>query len=720
MRRFWGILGRYALVWLVYLLALLLATSLFGGLYIDTSSPRWWLVVLLVPVEFAVLVILLRPLLLFLTLPLNALTLGLPSLLFNALILKWTADWNAALVINSYHDAVLGVLVMTAVATAVIGWLGLDEAYPFFQTMLYRLGRQWGGTPPHGAERGLMILQIDGLSTRALIAAIQRGRVPTFSGLLARGSHRLHRWHSGLPSNTPAVQAGMLYGDREDVAGYRWFDRAEQRFKVVSSPGTARELEERVTGAERPPLLAAGSCISSLLSGGARKRLLTVSALSELRHRHIRPEEQADVNLFYLSPYAYTKAVLAGSWDWLAGLVLGTLGLLRRKRPRLRGHVIKLAQGQVTNAVLRQASFFWLRQDVVRGTPVIYSNFVGYDDVAHYTGPSDYEAQIVLAAFDRNLRKLLRFARRHGALRYDLVILSDHGQSASLPFRLLYGQTLGQLVADLAGQAVVQGASAGDAAYLDAMLKEMAPGRARHGWAVRRGERTLTRIRDRRGSGQDQEQRSDRSEPAGRAVHLPPDEGEALSAAVAAHEDGEAAPATPELAVCVSGCLAHLYVKGEPEPLCLEQVRERLPGLVEALTGHPGIGLVGARLADGGAVLLGDGGLRDLRSGEVAGEDPLAAYGDPHRWAPEWLRLLQGASSGDLLINGTWLADQKKVVVFEEQTSSHGGLGGPQTEPFLLVPRHWRTAAADLASPEALYGHLSRHLPSAARSENSH
>ena len=72
---------------------------------------------LTVPVEFAVLVILLRPLLLFLTLPLNALTLGLPSLLFNALILKWTADVNATLVVTSYSEALLGAVVMTVCET---------------------------------------------------------------------------------------------------------------------------------------------------------------------------------------------------------------------------------------------------------------------------------------------------------------------------------------------------------------------------------------------------------------------------------------------------------------------------------------------------------------------------------------------------------------------------------------------------------------------------
>ena len=69
MKRFWGILGRYALVWLVYVLALLLATSIFPGLYFDTTSRTWWVVALSVPVEFAALMILLRPLMLFLTLP---------------------------------------------------------------------------------------------------------------------------------------------------------------------------------------------------------------------------------------------------------------------------------------------------------------------------------------------------------------------------------------------------------------------------------------------------------------------------------------------------------------------------------------------------------------------------------------------------------------------------------------------------------------------------
>ncbi|MEZ4387835.1 MAG: phage holin family protein [Candidatus Krumholzibacteriia bacterium] len=690
MKRFWGILGRYVLVWLVYLLAMLLATSLFPGMSLDTSQQGWWVVALIVPVEFAVLVILLRPLLLFLTLPLNALSLGLPSLLFNALILKLTADVNGCLVVTSYRDAFFATVLMTAVATSVIGWLGLDEAYPLLQTLLYRVGRRWGPRRTEGSRRGLLILQIDGLSSRALVHAMKRGRVPTLSALVKSGSHDLVRWSSGLPSNTPAVQAGMLYGTRDDVPGYRWFDREDQTFKVVSSPSTARELDERLQRSGFTPLLAGGSCISSLLSGGADKRLLTVSTMAEFRQS--RRLEQADLNLFYVSPTAYTGALLAGLWDYLSGLTLGTIGLLRRRRPRLRGHPLKLAQSAVTNAVMRHAAFFWLRQDMVRGAPVIYSNFVGYDDVAHFSGPTDYEAMVLLAAFDRGLRKLRRFARRHAVLDYDLVVLSDHGQTASVPFRLIDGRSLGQVVADSVGQAVDQGASAGDAAYLDALLRELAAGVGRTGWAVRRGERTLRRIRDRRGSGADQEARSDRSLPARSDEEAGTDE-------------------RPELAVCVSGCLAHLYLRGEQGRLSLEQLRERCPGLVPALLAHPGVGFAVARLASGEVVALGQHGIRNLNTGEVADQDPLAPFGEPRRWGPELVRLIDGPSSGDLILNGAWLADRKRVVVFEEQTSSHGGLGGPQTMPFVLLPATWNVSPGAITGPEALFREMSARLP---------
>ncbi|PID80667.1 hypothetical protein CSB20_06295, partial [bacterium DOLZORAL124_64_63] len=431
-----SILGRYVLVWVVAVLTLMLATSLLPGFRLDTSRPGSWLAVLAVPVIFAVGLIVLRPLLVLATLPLNGLTLGLPSLLFNGLILYLAAKTQPAFIIENYGDALLGIFVMTAISTGITAWLGLDEAYPFFQSIIHRYGRRFGPRLSRKPLRGLLILQIDGLAKDHLETALQRGRMPTISALLARKSHQLHGWHCGVPSNTPAVQAGMLYGERWNVPGYRWFDRQAQKMRVVSRPDDLRILEERAAS-RGTPLLAGGSCINSFMSGGAAKRLMTVSAVGEDTSKR-RKGEQADFNLFFLSPYAYTKAVLDTAYDFFAGLFLAVVGQLDRSRPRLKWSFKRIAQRSVANAFLRNLSFFWLKQDMVRGVPIIYSNFVGYDDVAHYSGPETREAQQSLAAFDRRLRQLTRRAQRGSPIRYEVVLLSDHGQTPSVPFRIRY------------------------------------------------------------------------------------------------------------------------------------------------------------------------------------------------------------------------------------------------------------------------------------------
>lgn len=667
------------LVWVVSVLALVLATSLLPGFRLDTDAPRWWGAVLRLPVVFALLLILLRPLLLFLTLPLNTLTLGLPSLLFNALILWLASQTESSLVVGNYGDAFLGTLVMTLVTTSVVGWLGLDEAYPFFQSVIYRVGRRFGPRTEHKPLRGLLILQVDGLSLTSMRRVLARGRMPTVSAMVARGSHTLRAWRCGVPSNTPAVQAGFFYGERGHVAGYRWFDRREQRVRVASHPEDLRELEATAEAAAERPLLAGGSCINTFMSGGAAKRLMTVSTLKQ-PERVAREGETADFNLFFLSPNAYTKAVLGGLWDFLAGLVLAVAGRFDRDRPRLGFSLRRVAQRAVANAFLRDLSFFWIKQDMVRGVPVIYSNFVGYDAVAHHSDPDSYEAQISLAAFDRHLRKLQRRARRQSPVRYDIVLLSDHGQTPSVPFRILFGETLERLVGRLAGEGEERRPVPGRAfdpdlsytARLLGALEEAAP--PGMGWAAAGSRRTLS------------------------AIARP---------AVGSHaeEVGE------RVVVCVSGCLAHIYFTGHEQPLHLEEICARHPGIVEGLARHPGIGFVAATREFGDAVVMNDDGIRNLITGVTGGScDPLAPWGNREYWAQELALLLGGQDCGDLVVNGAWLTAERRIVVFEEQLSSHGGVGGRQTEPFVLAPARWEIRPGDLESPEDLHRLLQREL----------
>jgi uncharacterized membrane protein YvlD (DUF360 family) len=662
----------------VAILAMLLATSLLPGFHFDTSVRYWWIAALRLPLIFAVLLIVLRPLLLFLTLPLNTLTLGLPTLLFNGLILYLSAIFDRAFVITNYGEALLGALLVTAISAGITGWLGLDEAYPFYQSLIYRLGRNYGPRSMHKPLRGLLILQIDGLSLHSLRVAMQHGRMPALTAMLARGSHRLHGWQCGIPSNTAAVQAGFFYGSRENVAGYRWYDRTAQRVRVVCEPEDLRRLEAMLA-THGEGLLRGGSCINTFLSGGAAKRLMTVSALGEKASAR-RNGETADFNLFFLSPSALTNTVLGGFWDYLSGLAMAVLGRFDKDRPRLRFSIRRLGQRALANAILRDLSFFWLKQDMVRGVPVIYSNFVGYDEVAHHSGPDTYEAQISLSAFDRRLRALGRRASRRSPIRYEIMLLSDHGQTPSVPFRLLYGETIeqalnGMLARVLGDSSLTARVFDPGTSYTVSLLAGLGGmDDSQLGWMANRGRRALERMA----------------------------EGETGGVKMAGKD---------QVVVCVSGSLAHVYFTGHEESLHLEDIVALYPGLIESLARHSGIGFVAASRRFGDAVAICDNGIRNLITGELGRfRDPLAPYADRDLWAGELAQLLGYPDSGDLVINGAWLPLRDRIVVLEEQTSSHGGLGGRQNEPFVLLPAAWDVSSGDLESPEALHGLVEKEL----------
>ena len=67
-----------------------------------------------------------------------------------------------------------------------------------------------------------------------------------------------------------------------------------------------------------------------------------------------------------------------------------------------------------------------------------------------------------------------------------------------------------------------------------------------------------------------------------------------------------------------------------------------------------------------------------------------------HRSAPravDQVAIVDGyATVADLMVNARYDPELDEVAAFEDQVGSHGGLGGPQTHPFLLYP-------ADLADP---------------------
>jgi hypothetical protein len=131
--------------------------------------------------------------------------------------------------------------------------------------------------------------------------------------------------------------------------------------------------------------------------------------------------------------------------------------------------------------------------------------------------------------------------------------------------------------------------------------------------------------------------------------------------------------------------LAQVYFDLYPRKITLGELNAAFPGLVGALVAHEGVGFVVAYADDGTPLALGKQGTRDLHSGEITGDDPLAPYGDVALRARQVRRIADFPHSGDLIVNSTIYPDGT-VAAMEELIGNHGGLGGEQTDAFLFHP----------------------------------
>ena len=89
-----------------------------------------------------------------------------------------------------------------------------------------------------------------------------------------------------------------------------------------------------------------------------------------------------------------------------------------------------------------------------------------------------------------------------------------------------------------------------------------------------------------------------------------------------------------------------------------------------------------------GAVVLGPTGVRYLDQDRVEGEDPTTLFGEHTIMSLKREDAMKHAP--DLLLISQYDPELGEVAAFEELIGSHGGLGGPQTEPFILHPIEWQ------------------------------
>jgi hypothetical protein len=540
--------------------------------------------------------------------------------------------------------------------------------------------RQLGRLPPDEEEgrRGFIIVEIDGLAYDYLRQALRAGYMPYLHRLLLARRLRLARWRCGLPSTTPASQAGILYGNNWDIPGFRWYDKATGDSTMCKLPGAARAIQERIA-AGRPGLLRGGSSYTNMFDGDARLSLFTLSALG--RHRLFENVRGLGfLILFGLSPLRVVRVIGLSLWTWLVYVVKRFASWVRL-RPRgshftFLGPLLEI----FNNVIFREVTTFSVMVDVYRGMPAIYAAYTGYDEIAHHFGADSKEAFRALRGIDGQIRQIDRIRQLYVQRVYDLYILSDHGMTPSVPFHWAYGQTVQELLAEHTGHEVEAGESRGDSeglpeARIHFLLDEIRGLEARPHRALSAQLLRATRQRL---------------------------EERLLTEVLAADWD---LSRRGDIAVRNSGSLSHVYLNVTSRPMDLSEIALLYPALLESLITHEGIGLVAGR--DGqevviagrtGTLWMGPDGKR------LQGQDPLGDLPYPDWAAQQVTRMVRFPHAGDLVLLGTW--DGERVISFEEQVATHGGLGGPQDWPFLAFPPGDSLAARGIENSEEVYTRL--------------
>ena len=95
--------------------------------------------------------------------------------------------------------------------------------------------------------------------------------------------------------------------------------------------------------------------------------------------------------------------------------------------------------------VVRDLIVYGVLTDMMKGRPAIYATFSSYDEVAHHSGLERADTLEALRKLDQQFGRIER-ARRYAARPYEIVVLSDHGQTQGATFKQRNGYGLDDLV----------------------------------------------------------------------------------------------------------------------------------------------------------------------------------------------------------------------------------------------------------------------------------
>ena len=588
------------------------------------------------------------PILTRIAMPFLVFTFGFGTLILNGCLLNFFAPLFEIEIQGL--AIVLAPIAMAAVTTILSAIITIDDDSSYYRVVLKDAEKK--RKTEIKDYPGVLIVEIDGLAHEVLCEAVEKGHMPTVKEMIDSGDYNLRRWETDLSSQTGASQAGILHGNNEGIVAFRWIEKDnDNHLMQCSGPTKVPELEKRISDGNGL-LVDNGASRSNLFSGDTDNVIFTFSKILNIKKLY----NKAWYSVFS-NPSNFARIVALLLADIILEIWSQIIHKIKDIRPRVKRGIAYVITRAFTNVFMREINTSTLIGDMMIGDiDVAYSTYLGYDEIAHHSGVRDNDAWYALRGMDKQIKHLID-ANRYSPRDYQFVIQSDHGQTNGATFTQRYGETFEDFVKSLLPKDMKVFAKMDS--NQDNVAKEYHP--------FSRKNKKLEKEKE------EEEELGD-----------------------------------SEVIVLASGNLAMIYLTQWSQRLTYEELNSYFPELLPGIIENEYVGFILVKSHEHGDLAIGKNGTYFLDSGKIEGENPLEGFGD------NIVRHLKRTSSfehtPDILVNSFYDEKADEVCAFEELVGSHGGVGGEQSQPFILHPSTWNVSDEEIVGAENIYRLLKENL----------
>ena len=208
---------------------------------------------------------------------------------------------------------------------------------------------------------------------------------------------------------TTSSQAGILHGDNRDIPAFYWYEKRERRLMSSADPRDLHAVQQRLSNGQ------------GLLPRRRRQRDQPVQRRRRARHhdgRHAhrrRRRAQRGATATSTATCSIRTTCTVGS-SGCSARRCSSAGRRSASGSRTSGRAsvgsgCSPSSAAPRTSILRDATTWAVVASMYRGRRIIYCDYLGYDEVAHYAGPETRDAVASLAGIDRQIRQLAQAAR---------------------------------------------------------------------------------------------------------------------------------------------------------------------------------------------------------------------------------------------------------------------------------------------------------------------